>query len=167
MSDETPADLRSALDNADRELVERIARRMDVCRRVAEHKRKSGRPMMQPDRIRAVTACVATMADRHDIRPEFAVALYGASSGALPRNAAQMCSFTPPHRARSSPRERAALRRQAQKHLRLKLTARRAPAGRRQRGRRAPRGRLGRRRSSQSWCMRSAVGADSKGGTAA
>src|SRR5688572_4569702 len=76
MSDETLANFRAALDVVDRELVEHIAKRLDICRQVAEHKRRNGIPMMQPDRMRAVKARVAAMAEAHDVSPEFAVALY-------------------------------------------------------------------------------------------
>lgn len=76
MSDETLANFRAALDVVDRELVERIGKRLEICRQVAEHKRQHGIPMMQPDRVRAVKARVAAMAEAHDVRPEFAVALY-------------------------------------------------------------------------------------------
>jgi len=76
MSNETLADLRAALDTIDQELVERIGCRLELCRRVAEHKKRYGIPMMQPDRVHAVKVRVAALAEYHDVRPEFMIDLY-------------------------------------------------------------------------------------------
>lgn len=76
MSEQTLGELRAALDAIDREIMERIGLRLGICRRVAEHKRQHGIPMMQPDRVAAVKARVASLATAHDVHPEFAVVLY-------------------------------------------------------------------------------------------
>jgi chorismate mutase len=47
---------RARLDVIDEQILQLLGQRFDVCREVAEHKRRHEIPMMQPDRVEAVRA---------------------------------------------------------------------------------------------------------------
>lgn len=55
-------DFREQIDEIDREIVDRLNRRFTIAREVAEYKRTSGTPMMQPDRMREVVDRVVALA---------------------------------------------------------------------------------------------------------
>jgi chorismate mutase len=67
---------RQQLNALDEEIVRLIARRFQVCRSVAHHKRDHGIPMMQPGRVAEVKERCARMAGDLGIDPEFARRLY-------------------------------------------------------------------------------------------
>lgn len=68
---------RQQLNALDEEIVRLLARRFQVCRAVAHHKRDHGIPMMQPGRVAEVKERCARMAGDLGVDPEFARRLYG------------------------------------------------------------------------------------------
>jgi chorismate mutase-like protein len=70
------APLRDELDGIDRQLLDVIKARLDVCCRIAEHKREHGVPMMQPHRISAVQGRAAEYAAANGIEPAFLCRLF-------------------------------------------------------------------------------------------
>lgn len=81
MSAATPMDalaiFRQQLNSLDEEIVRLLARRFQVCRAVAHHKRDHGIPMMQPGRVAEVKERCARMAGDLGMDPEFARRLFG------------------------------------------------------------------------------------------
>jgi chorismate mutase-like protein len=72
MADADLAALRAELDDLDRQLVEVLARRLAVCRRVAEVKEHSDTPVIQPARVRDVITTRRQMAIEAGVDPDFA-----------------------------------------------------------------------------------------------
>ena len=70
-------DFRREIDKLDGMLLEALGRRLSVCAEVARFKKSNNIPMMQPTRVEAVKDRVASIAARHDLRPEFVRELYG------------------------------------------------------------------------------------------
>lgn len=65
------AKCRAALDEIDAGIVEALARRMDVCRRVAAVKKREGIPMMNQGRIDHVRAKARARASEFGENPDF------------------------------------------------------------------------------------------------
>ncbi len=70
------SEYRSQIDAIDEQLIELLGRRFEVCRRVAEHKRSEGIPMMQPGRVELVLARAGQRGERHGVPGRFARSLY-------------------------------------------------------------------------------------------
>jgi chorismate mutase-like protein len=68
--------LRADIDAIDSEIVENIARRMDVCREVARIKSQTGIAMMQTGRVAQVKERCAAMGRERGLRPEFIHLVY-------------------------------------------------------------------------------------------
>ncbi|MCA1530860.1 chorismate mutase family protein [Bradyrhizobium yuanmingense] len=68
--------LRARLDNFDDELMRALSERFAICERIAEHKRKHGISIMQPARVEAVHARVATFAVESGLDARFVRRLY-------------------------------------------------------------------------------------------
>jgi chorismate mutase len=61
--------LRSEIDAVDEKLVRALARRFEIVTQVAEYKARTGTPMMQSDRVRAVGERSAALAEDHGLDP--------------------------------------------------------------------------------------------------
>jgi chorismate mutase-like protein len=70
------ADLRTRIDELDRELVRIVAARLEVCHEVAKLKEASDTPVIQPDRVRQVIDTRRQWAIDHDVDPDFAEQLF-------------------------------------------------------------------------------------------
>lgn len=70
------SNFRAALDRIDAQLIELLGQRFDICRKVANYKRKNKVPMMQPDRVKAVHERNAELGIRHSVNPKFVQDLY-------------------------------------------------------------------------------------------
>ena len=70
------SNFRAALDRIDAQLIELLGQRFDICRKVANYKRKHKVPMMQPDRVKAVLERNAELGKRHSVNPKFVQDLY-------------------------------------------------------------------------------------------
>jgi chorismate mutase len=68
--------LRADIDAIDNEIVAFVARRLDVCRKVALVKSQVGTPMMQPGRVKEVKERCAEIGRERGLRPEFVSQLY-------------------------------------------------------------------------------------------
>lgn len=68
--------LRADIDAIDSEIVTFVARRMDICRKVARLKGEAGTPMMQPGRIQEVKGRCAEIGRERGLRAEFVCQLY-------------------------------------------------------------------------------------------
>ncbi|WP_338778190.1 chorismate mutase family protein [Streptomyces sp. DG1A-41] len=70
------AGLRAELDLIDATLLDTLKTRIDVCVRIAEHKREHGVPMMQPHRIGIVQERAARYGAEHGVDGTFLRRLY-------------------------------------------------------------------------------------------
>lgn len=70
------AGFRQQIDGIDEEIVDALARRLDLCRRVAEFKRQHEIPMMQPHRVEEVKRRAAQLGARHGLAASFMFDLY-------------------------------------------------------------------------------------------
>jgi methylmalonyl-CoA epimerase len=70
------ADMRAVLDQLDDELVEVIARRLELCRQIAHVKKDQGVPMMQDARVREVKRRTAARGASRGVEPRFLARLY-------------------------------------------------------------------------------------------
>ncbi|GGV87235.1 hypothetical protein GCM10015535_36550 [Streptomyces gelaticus] len=70
------AGLRAELDLVDVTLLDTLKSRIDLCVRIAEHKREHGVPMMQPHRIGVVQERAARYGAEHGIDGTFLRRLY-------------------------------------------------------------------------------------------
>ncbi|MGI8306033.1 chorismate mutase family protein [Saccharopolyspora hattusasensis] len=68
--------LRADLDGIDLRLLDVLRERIELCVRIAEHKREHGVPMMQPHRIGVVQQRAADYGAEHGIDQAFLRALY-------------------------------------------------------------------------------------------
>ncbi|PKW16237.1 chorismate mutase family protein [Saccharopolyspora spinosa] len=68
--------LRAELDSVDLRLLDVLRERIELCVRIAEHKREHGVPMMQPHRIGVVQQRAADYGAEHGIDQTFLHALY-------------------------------------------------------------------------------------------
>ena len=68
--------LRAQLDRIDAEFLAALGARVDVCRRIAHHKREHGVPMMQPHRIGVVQQRAARFAEANGLDLTFMQRLY-------------------------------------------------------------------------------------------
>ncbi|MEU9317875.1 chorismate mutase family protein [Streptomyces sp. NPDC048295] len=68
--------LRAELDLVDATLLDTLKSRIDLCVRIAEHKREHGVPMMQPHRIGVVQERAARYGAEHGIDGTFLRRLY-------------------------------------------------------------------------------------------
>ncbi|WP_190815096.1 chorismate mutase family protein [Saccharopolyspora pogona] len=68
--------LRAELDGIDLRLLDVLRERIELCVRIAEHKREHGVPMMQPHRIGVVQQRAADYGAEHGIDQAFLRALY-------------------------------------------------------------------------------------------
>jgi chorismate mutase len=71
--EETPelARLRGEIDRVNDSLLGLLAERLELCRRIAEHKRDRGIPMMQQQRLDALRTKVQGFAAEHEIDSAF------------------------------------------------------------------------------------------------
>ena len=67
---------REDLDRVDKQLVELLVRRLDICSEVAKFKKAHGIPMMQPHRVEYVKHRCANLAVSHGLDSEFITRLY-------------------------------------------------------------------------------------------
>ena len=77
-TDELLSDLRAELDDVDEKLRENLRRRLEIVAEVGRLKREHRIPVMQNDRVDAVTLGARRFAERHDLNPDFFAELYGA-----------------------------------------------------------------------------------------
>jgi chorismate mutase-like protein len=68
--------LRRQIDRVDDQLIELLARRFELCRTVAQHKRALGIPAVLPDRIEEVKARCGRQAENRAVSADFVRALY-------------------------------------------------------------------------------------------
>jgi chorismate mutase-like protein len=71
IADDGLAPMRAEIDQIDRLLLDTVRRRLAVVRRVAEHKRERGIPMLAQHRLDAVQERAARYAEEHDISAAF------------------------------------------------------------------------------------------------
>ena len=69
-------EFRHQIDDLDRQLVDLVGRRYEICRQVAELKRTQGIPMMQSGRVEQVKARVAELGARRGVNPDLLRQLY-------------------------------------------------------------------------------------------
>jgi chorismate mutase len=67
---------RKEIDAVDSEIVKALAKRFEICKRVAEFKKQQGIPMMQPARVEAVKQRRRELGMQYGLDGEFMVALY-------------------------------------------------------------------------------------------
>ncbi|AFZ59104.1 chorismate mutase [Anabaena cylindrica FACHB-243] len=67
---------RQEIDDVDSQIVEALAKRFEIAKRVADFKKQQGIPMMQPDRVEAVKQRRRELGTQHGLDGEFMVALY-------------------------------------------------------------------------------------------
>lgn len=69
MSDEI-AELRAGIEALDRQIIERVAERVDLARRIGELKREAGGPTLDPEREAAVIRSAVETAREHELPAE-------------------------------------------------------------------------------------------------
>lgn len=69
MSDEID-ELRAGIGAVDRQIIERVAERVDLARRIGELKRETGGPTLDPEREAAVIRRAVEAAREHDLPAE-------------------------------------------------------------------------------------------------
>jgi len=67
---------RQEIDALDYQIIEALAKRFEVAKRVADFKKQQGIPMMQPDRVEAVKRRRRELGMQHGLDGGFMVALY-------------------------------------------------------------------------------------------
>ena len=67
---------RQEIDAVDYQIVEALAKRFEIAKRVADFKKQQGIPMMQPDRVEAVKQRRRELGMQHGLDGQFIVALY-------------------------------------------------------------------------------------------
>jgi 4-amino-4-deoxychorismate mutase len=67
---------RREIDGIDEGIVGAFAKRISLCKEIAQFKKEHDIPMMQPERVAAVLARCATLAARHGIDPAFLTGIY-------------------------------------------------------------------------------------------
>jgi chorismate mutase len=67
---------RRELDELDNQLIDVLARRLAVCRKVALHKIEAGIPVMQADRVTEVKARAASEGKTKGLAADFVLSLY-------------------------------------------------------------------------------------------
>ncbi|MEH2214565.1 chorismate mutase [Nostoc sp.] len=67
---------RQEIDAVDSQIIEALAKRFEICKRVAEFKKQQGIPMMQPERVEAVKQRRRELAMQHGLDGAFMVELY-------------------------------------------------------------------------------------------
>ena len=72
----TMADYRIQIDNIDDKIVDLIGSRMQIVRHVAQTKKSSGIPVMQPNRVQEVMSRCRARASQNNVREDFVEALY-------------------------------------------------------------------------------------------
>ncbi|MFC5743204.1 chorismate mutase [Dyella tabacisoli] len=65
-------DMRSTIDDIDRQLIELLSQRFRCCMAVGELKKQFKVPVMQPSRVKEVVARAALAGSSHGMSPEFA-----------------------------------------------------------------------------------------------
>ena len=70
-------ELRQEIDRLDAQLIEVVARRLQVCCQVAEYKRAHGLPVLQPERAAQVVERAIAQGAAHGLDARFVRALYG------------------------------------------------------------------------------------------
>jgi chorismate mutase-like protein len=76
MSDERLEELRAELDRIDVRFLDVLRERIELCVRIAEHKREHGVPMMQPHRIGVVQQRAEAYGHEHGVDTDFLRNLY-------------------------------------------------------------------------------------------
>lgn len=79
MLNSPPAELtrfRAAIDEIDRQLLDLLRQRFEICLQVADFKRLHTIPMMQPERVAHVTASRVAAGANIGLSPEFVESLY-------------------------------------------------------------------------------------------
>jgi chorismate mutase len=69
-------EFRQQLNELDDRIVELIAKRIAICRQVAQYKQQNGIPMMQPTRVEQVKNRCADKAAQRAVDPDFIRSLY-------------------------------------------------------------------------------------------
>jgi 4-amino-4-deoxychorismate mutase len=67
---------RAEIDAVDAQIVEGLAKRFEICQRVANFKKQHGIPMMQPERVEAVKQRRRELGMQHGLDGDFMVSLY-------------------------------------------------------------------------------------------
>lgn len=67
---------RQEIDAVDCQIIEALAKRFEIAKRVADFKKQQGIPMMQPDRVEAVKQRRRELGMQQGLDGEFMVALY-------------------------------------------------------------------------------------------
>lgn len=67
---------RNQLDTIDKAIVELLADRFEICKKVAQYKIAHGLHVMQPARVQEVKEKVASLAESRGVRPDVVVTLY-------------------------------------------------------------------------------------------
>ena len=67
---------RKEIDAVDCEIIEALAKRFEIAKRVADFKKQQGIPMMQPDRVEAVKQRRRELGTQHGLDGDFMVTLY-------------------------------------------------------------------------------------------
>ena len=67
---------RAEIDAVDSQIVEALAKRFEICQRVANFKKQHGIAMMQPERVEAVKQRRRELAMQYGLDGDFMVALY-------------------------------------------------------------------------------------------
>ena len=67
---------RAEIDAVDSQIVEALAKRFEICQRVANFKKQHGIAMMQPERVEAVKQRRRELAMQYVLDGDFMVALY-------------------------------------------------------------------------------------------
>lgn len=67
---------RQEIDVVDSQIVEALAKRFEICKRVAAYKKQHDIPMMQPERVEAVKQRRRELGMQHGLDGDFMVALY-------------------------------------------------------------------------------------------
>lgn len=67
---------RQEIDAVDCQIIEALAKRFEIAKRVADFKKQKGIPMMQPARVEAVKQHRRQLGMQHGLDGEFMIALY-------------------------------------------------------------------------------------------
>jgi chorismate mutase len=67
---------RQEIDALDLQIIEALGKRFEVCRQVAQFKKKENIPMMQPERVKEVKQRRQELGAKYSIDPDFMLNLY-------------------------------------------------------------------------------------------
>jgi len=69
-------DFRNGIDMLDRQLIEVLGQRFEICRKIAHFKREQDIPMMQSGRVEAVKLQCRNLARQHGVSEDFITEIY-------------------------------------------------------------------------------------------